>query len=235
MRAPRSREARSNSATSSSISSCAGSSTSTSRMGLDELGELRRERRVGRHRDAPGGVAQEEAAGPVHRVRLGELPEVGRRGAVPDVEEREVRLAVLAHLERSARPGPASCRRAARARTSAPGRRAAARRAAARARRSPSSKGSSKRPSPASVAPSSSDGDSPWSVRTRKCPRPSRATTVQIARQRSESLSQASTSGLGTRSGKRPRSASIALRDARVRGHSPVLAAPVEPAPAAAP
>ena len=74
-------------------------------MGLDELGELGRERRVGRHRDSPGGIAQEEAAGAVHRVRLGELPEVGRRGAVPDVEEGEVRLAVLAHLERQLRRG----------------------------------------------------------------------------------------------------------------------------------
>ena len=73
------------------------------RMGLDELRELRRECRVGRHRHSPGGVAQEEAARPVHRVRLGQLPEVGRRGAVPDVEEREMRLAVLAHLERQLR------------------------------------------------------------------------------------------------------------------------------------
>ena len=61
--------------------------------------------------------------------------------------------------------------------------------------------GSSTRPSPASTPASSSSGGSPWSVRTRKCPCPSRATTVQTARQRSESLIQASTSGLGTRSG----------------------------------
>jgi hypothetical protein len=73
------------------------------RMGLHELGELRSERGVGRHGHAPGRVAQEEAPGPVHRVRLGQLPEVGGRAAVPDVEEREVRLAVLAHLERQLR------------------------------------------------------------------------------------------------------------------------------------
>ncbi len=91
--------------------------------------------------------------------------------------------------------------------------------------------GSSTRPSPASVAPSSSAGASPWSVRTRKCPRPSRATTVQTARQRSESLSQASTSGLGTRSGKLRQQRLDRLGHARVRGHAPVLAAPVEPAP----
>ena len=34
-------------------------------VGLDELGELRRERGVGRHGDAPRGVAQEEAPRPV--------------------------------------------------------------------------------------------------------------------------------------------------------------------------
>ena len=42
---------------------------------------------VGRHGDAPGGVAQEEAARPVHRVRLGQLAEGRRRRAVPDVED----------------------------------------------------------------------------------------------------------------------------------------------------
>ncbi len=67
------------------------------------------------------------------------------------------------------------------------------------------------RPSPASVPRSSSSGRSPWRVRTRKWPRPSRATTVQTARQRSESLSQASTSGLGTRSGNCASSSSTGL------------------------
>ena len=70
------------------------------RIRLEVLGELRRERGVGGHRHAPRGVAQEEAARPVHRVRLGELAEGGGRGAVPGVEDREVRLAVLAELER---------------------------------------------------------------------------------------------------------------------------------------
>ena len=69
-------------------------------VGLDELGELRRERGVGRHGDAPRGVAQEEAARPVHRVRLGQLAEGDRRRAVPRVEDREVRLALLAELKR---------------------------------------------------------------------------------------------------------------------------------------
>ena len=69
----------------------------------EELGELRRERRVGRHRHAPGGVAQEEAARAVHRVRLGKLAEGGGRPAVPDVEDGEVRLAVLAELDRELR------------------------------------------------------------------------------------------------------------------------------------
>ena len=51
------------------------------------------------------------------------------------------------------------------------------------------------------------------------------------ARQRSESLSQASTSGLGTRSGNCASSSSTGLATRGSRGHAPVLAPPVEPAP----
>ena len=67
---------------------------------LEVVGELRRERSVGGHGNAPRGVAQEEAPRPMHRLRLGELAEGRRRRAVPDVEHREARLAVLADLER---------------------------------------------------------------------------------------------------------------------------------------
>ena len=55
---------------------------------------------VGRHRHAPRGVAQEEAARTVDGVRLGQLAEGDRGRAVPGVEDREVRLALLAELER---------------------------------------------------------------------------------------------------------------------------------------
>ena len=60
-------------------------------------------------------------------------------------------------------------------------------------------------------APSSSCGGSPESVRTTNAPPPSWGRTVTSPRQRSASVSHASTSSLGSSSGKRPSTASTAF------------------------
>ena len=62
-------------------------------------------------------------------------------------------------------------------------------------------------------------------------PAPSWAVSDASARQRSESLSQATTSGGGLQAGKLLQHGGHELRHAWVGGHAPVLAPPVEPAP----
>ena len=65
----------------------------------DELGQVRRQRRVRGHRDRPGAVAAEVAPGPVHQARLGQAPELLRVLGVPEREQRHVGLAMVAYLE----------------------------------------------------------------------------------------------------------------------------------------
>ena len=150
---------------------------------------------------------------------------------VPEREQRDVGLAVVADLEaqlggrgRQARLQLARARArevvevdALEARQPARARRC--RTAAAACPRRPGS------------APSRAAGGSPASVRIRNAPAPSCATTVTAARQRSDSLSQREHLGRRPRArGKRPSSSATSLPMRASAGHAPVLAAPVEPA-----
>ena len=69
------------------------------RVGGHELGEVGGQRRVGGHGDAPRRVAHVEAARPGDRVSLGQLAELARGLRVPDGEDRDLGLAVVAHLD----------------------------------------------------------------------------------------------------------------------------------------
>ena len=146
--------------------------SSTSEVGPlgDELRQGGRERGVARHRHSPGAVAAEEAPGPVDQARLGQLPEVARVARVPEREERHVRLAVIADLEaqlgRRRRAALLELTRAGRA----PGRRGGRPRDVRSACAAGESNGSSSFASPAGVAPASSGGGSPASVRIRNAP-----------------------------------------------------------------
>ena len=237
-RAPPSRTARSCSPSSSSSSSAArapprgpaGAPPRTSAISLASAG-------------SPGTatpherVAVEEAAGAGHRAAppAARRKSIRRPGSQPEVDG-QLRLAVVADLERQL----------GRARASSPS--SSSTRARAREvvelrpleLRDRGAAGRSNGITSAALAPRRRwRAAAPRAARPRSCaartrPRPREAPTDTSARQRSESLSQASTSGVGSSRGSARARPATCFAEARVGGHAPVLAPPVEPAARAA-
>ena len=181
--------------------------------------------------DAPERVAGEEAAGPGHRARLRQSPEVVRRALIPAAVDGQLRLAVVADLERQLGcVGRLAERQLARART----------REVVQLRaldvRDPPRGGAVERDHEPPLATADarardiSSGGSPEMVWSTNAPAPSWAPTNTSARQRSESLSQSSTSGGGLEPREALEHLGHLLGEARIGRHAPVLAPPVEPA-----